>query len=69
MDFIPERSEIQISNIDAKDQVVKDLIRELGIKALVKQHKPERKPRNWANNSWKEPIRKKQKLKVKFCLF
>ena len=43
MDFIPERSEIQISNIDAKDPEVKNLIRDLGIKALVKQHKPERK--------------------------
>merc|ERR1712000_282063 len=40
MDFIPERSEIQIANIDSKDSVVKDLIRELGIKALVKQHRP-----------------------------
>jgi hypothetical protein len=41
MDFIPERSEIQIANIDAKDPVVKDLIRELGLKALVKAHKPQ----------------------------
>ena len=46
MDFIPERSEIQISDIDAKDAVVKDLIRDLGIKALVRQHKPERKNKN-----------------------
>ena len=46
MDFIPERSEIQISDIDAKDAVVKDLIRDLGIKALVRQHKPERKSKN-----------------------
>merc|ERR1712097_7513 len=43
MDFIPERSEIQIEKIDKKDPVVKDLIRELGIKALVKQHQPDRK--------------------------
>ena len=41
MDFVPERSEIQIANIDAKDPVVKDLIRELGLKALVKAHKPQ----------------------------
>jgi hypothetical protein len=41
MDFIPEKSEIHISMINAKDPVVKDLIRELGLKALVKQHKPQ----------------------------
>ena len=41
MDFVPEKSEIQISMINAKDPVVKDLIRELGLKALVKQHKPQ----------------------------
>ena len=41
MDFVPERSEIQISQINAKDPVVKDLIRELGLKALVKAHKPQ----------------------------
>jgi hypothetical protein len=40
MDFVPEKSEIQISMINAKDPVVKDLIRELGLKGLVKQHKP-----------------------------
>merc|ERR1712147_104191 len=42
MDFIPEKSEIQIANIDFKDQVVKELIRELGIKSLVNQHNPRR---------------------------
>jgi len=41
MDFVPEKSEIQISMINAKDPVVKDLIRELGLKALVKAHKPQ----------------------------
>ena len=45
MDFIPEKSEIQISNIEFKDPVVKELIRELGIKALVNQHRPDRKQR------------------------
>ena len=40
MDFVPEKSEIQISNIDSKDPIVKDLIRELGLKQLVKAHKP-----------------------------
>ena len=32
MDFIPDKSEIQISGIKFNDPVVKDLIRELGIK-------------------------------------
>lgn len=40
MDFIPEKSEIDIANIDDK-KVVNDLIKELGIKKLVDQHKPE----------------------------
>jgi hypothetical protein len=40
MDFVPEKSEIQISNIDNKDPVVKDLIRKLELKKLVKDHKP-----------------------------
>ena len=40
MDFVPEKSEIQISNIESKDPVVKELIRELGLKALVKHHQP-----------------------------
>ena len=40
MDFVPEKSEIQISNIDSKDPIVKDLIRDLGLKQLVKAHKP-----------------------------
>ena len=45
MDFIPDSSEIQIANIDFKDPVVKDMIRELGIKSLVNAHRPDRKPR------------------------
>ena len=47
MDFIPDKSEIQIANIDFKDPVVKELIRELGIKQLVNQHRPDRKSKNW----------------------
>jgi hypothetical protein len=45
MDFIPDKSEIQIANIDWKDPVVKNLIRELDIKSFVNQYRPERKPR------------------------
>merc|ERR1712203_475893 len=46
MDFIPEKSEIQISNINSNDPHVKDLIRDLGIKALVNQHNPRKHARN-----------------------
>ena len=43
MDFIPEKSEIQISDIKFNDPVVKDLIRELGIKSFVNQYRPDKK--------------------------
>ena len=35
MDFIPDRSEIQIENIELKDAVVKSLIKELGIRRVI----------------------------------
>ena len=35
MDFIPEKSEIQVENIELKDVVVKALIKELGIRKYV----------------------------------
>ena len=36
MDFIPERSEIQVSNIDARnDRVLKQMIKDLGVRKLV----------------------------------
>merc|ERR1712216_468171 len=38
MDFIPDKSEIQISNIKSNDPDVKALIRELDIKKLVQEH-------------------------------
>ena len=40
MDFIPEKSEIDIGNIEDK-KVVNELIRELGIKKLVDSYRPE----------------------------
>jgi hypothetical protein len=46
MDFIPDKSEIQISGIKFNDPVVKDLIRELGIKQLVNQHRVDKKSKN-----------------------
>ena len=35
MDFIPDRSEIQIENIDTRDPVVYQMIKDLGLKKLV----------------------------------
>jgi hypothetical protein len=43
MDFIPEKSAIQISNIEFKDKVVQELIATLGIKQLVNQHRPDKR--------------------------
>lgn len=38
MDFIPEKSEIQIEEIEiSKDQVLKAMIKDLGVKHLVPQ--------------------------------
>ena len=35
MDFIPERSELQVENIEVKDPVVKALIKELGVRRQI----------------------------------
>ena len=35
MDFIPEKSELQVENIDLKDPVVKQMIKDLGLRKLV----------------------------------
>ena len=35
MDFIPDRSELQVENIDVKDPIVKALIKELGIRKAI----------------------------------
>lgn len=40
MDFIPDKSEIDIGNIEDK-KVVNELIKELGIKKLVDAHRPD----------------------------
>ena len=40
MDFIPEKSEIDIANIEDK-KVVNELIKELGIRKLVQSYRPE----------------------------
>ena len=35
MDFIPDRSELQVENIEVKDQVVKQMIKDLGIRKAI----------------------------------
>ena len=35
MDFIPEKSEIQVSNIELRDHAVRHLIKELGIRKAI----------------------------------
>ena len=42
MDFVPEKSEIQIGNIKANDKDVKEMIRDLGIKQLINKHRGDR---------------------------
>merc|ERR1712170_232742 len=42
MDFIPEKSEIQISSIDFRKSLIKDYIRELDIKQYIKQFKQDK---------------------------
>ena len=42
MDFIPEKSEIQISSIDFRKSLIKDYIRELDIKQFIKQFKQDK---------------------------
>mmetsp|Transcript_14383 Transcript_14383/g.10112 ORF Transcript_14383/g.10112 Transcript_14383/m.10112 type:complete len:128 (-) Transcript_14383:170-553(-) len=35
MDFIPDRSEIQVENIEVRDPVLKQMIKDLGLRKLV----------------------------------
>ena len=35
MDFIPDRSELQVENIEVKDPVVKQMIKDLGIRKAI----------------------------------
>merc|ERR1711907_340541 len=43
MDFIPDKSEIDIANIEDKKGVVNDLIKELGIRKIIDEAKPDKK--------------------------
>jgi len=35
MDFIPEKSELQVENIEIKDGVVRQMVKELGLRKLI----------------------------------
>eukprot|EP00347_Sterkiella_histriomuscorum_P022088 403331722 len=35
MDFIPERSELQVENLEIKDSVVRQLVKDLGLRKLI----------------------------------
>ncbi len=41
MDFIPERSELQIDNLELKDRVVREMVKEIGLKKLIQGKKRE----------------------------
>ena len=41
MDFIPERSELQIENLDFKDRIVREMVKEIGLKKLIPGKKRE----------------------------
>ena len=40
MDFIPEKSEIQIDNLEIKDRAVRDMLKDIGLKKLIPGKKP-----------------------------
>ena len=42
MDFIPERSELQVENLEIKDRVVRDMVRDIGLKKLIPGKKDRR---------------------------
>ena len=42
MDFIPEKSELQVDNLDLKDKVVREMVKEIGLKKLIPGKKDRR---------------------------
>jgi hypothetical protein len=40
MDFIPEKSELQIDNLELKDRIVREMVKEIGLKKLIPGKKP-----------------------------
>lgn len=41
MDFIPERSELQVDNLELRDKVVREMVKEIGLKKLIPGKKRE----------------------------
>ena len=41
MDFIPERSELQIENLEIKDSAVRQMVKDLGLRKLLPGKKRE----------------------------
>ena len=42
MDFIPERSELQVENLELKDKIVREMVKEIGLKKLIPGRKERR---------------------------
>ena len=51
MDFIPERSELQVENLELKDRTVRDMVRDIGLKKLI----PGKKDRRTTAAEWMRP--------------
>ena len=43
MDFIPEKSELQVENLEVKDPVVRAMIKELGLRKLIPAKQQQKK--------------------------
>ena len=35
MDFIPERSELQVDNLEIRDKIVREMVKEIGLRKLI----------------------------------
>ena len=51
MDFIPERSELQVDNLELKDKVVRDMVRDIGLKKLIPGKKERRAAAEWISKT------------------
>ena len=40
MDFIPERSEHQVDNLELKDSVVRQMVKDIGLRKLIPGRQP-----------------------------
>ena len=41
MDFIPEKSELQVANLELKDKVVREMVKDIGLRKLIPGKKRE----------------------------